>query len=282
MTGASSAPPWTVRLDPLPGLERALSLATHAPQRDLVSRKIQEERVWEPFESRLWIACQRGGDVVVDVGANLGYFAILSALHLAPASKIFAFEPARENYRLLCANLALNDCQHQVEALNAALGDASGAGALHCSEDNFGDHQIYAGDGLRSVESITVLQGSRFLSPQIECISLLKVDTQGSEYAVIDGLLPLLRRSLPDLRMLIELTPYSLRLAGSSGRALVTLIAELELPFAIVDHLAGRLVPCSSEALCEWADNVDAVRGDRGFMNIFVGTSPQGIPIQGD
>jgi hypothetical protein len=46
-------------------------------------------------------------------------------------------------------------------------------------------------------------------------LSLLKVDTQGSEYAVIEGLLSLLRK-LPRIpRIIIELTPLSLRLAGA-------------------------------------------------------------------
>jgi FkbM family methyltransferase len=265
-------------LAPLDGLQRPLRLLTHCPQSDLVSRKIHEEGVWEPFESRLWLAAQRPGDVVVDVGANLGYFSVLSALHRQPARQILAFEPAGDNFALLTANLRLNRCESAVEAVQAALGAKTTVGTLHRSDGNLGDHQIYPGDGERAVESISLLHGSEFLSDKLERIDLLKVDTQGSEAAVIEGLLPLLKRSRESLRILIELTPFSLSLAGSSGRALLMLLAQLNQPFAIVDHLEARLVPCSLEALCEWSDNVASVAGDRGFMNIFVGSLPPGIP----
>lgn len=266
----------------LEGLRQPLRLLTHGPQSDLVSRKIHEDGVWEPFESRLWLAAQRASDVVVDVGANLGYFSLLSALHTQPARHILAFEPAGDNFALLCENLHLNGCENAVEAVRAALGASTAAGALHRSDANRGDHQVYAGDGERAVEAVSVLHGSEFLSSKVEQIDLLKVDTQGSETAVIEGLLPLLRRSRESLRILIELTPFSLRLAGSSGRKLLTLLAQIDKPFAIVDHLEFSLVPCRLEALCEWSDNVESVAGDRGFMNIFVGSPPPGIAVTAD
>lgn len=263
-----------VRLAPIPGLPGALSLQTHDPLKDLVSRKLHAERQWEPFETALWIACQRAGDVVVDVGANLGYFSLLSAQHQRKASHIFAFEPASDNVALLRDNLDLNDAKGSVEVCAVALGDSDANTSLHRNEDNRGDHQIYSGDGERSQETISVREGAKFLLPRVDRIDLLKVDTQGSEYAVIVGLLPLLQASGGGLRILLELTPFSLRLANSSGRALVTLLASLGLPLWIVDHIEHRLVASDAEALCEWSDNVDSVPGDRGFMNIFMGSAP--------
>lgn len=267
-----------VPLIPIVGLRREVSLATHCPDDDLVSRKIHAQRVWEPFETRLWIASQRPGDIVVDVGANLGYFSILSALNENQARRILAFEPAADNVALLQQNLQLNNCNADVELFPLALGDGDSDGSLHRNDDNRGDHQIYPGDGIRSQEPITVRRGADLLSGSLDRIDLLKVDTQGSEYAVMQGLLPLLQASVPKLRILLELTPYSLQLANSSGRALVTLIANLGLPLWIVDHVTHRLVSSDAVALCEWADNVDACTGDRGFMNIYAGTPPDGLP----
>lgn len=265
---------WQVTLSEIAGLQRELTLQTHCPASDLVSRKLHSERLWEPFETQLWLASQKSGDVVVDVGANLGYFSILSALHPRPASQIFAFEPAADNVALLQKNLVLNNCHDSVKTEPVALGDLDTEASLHRSEDNRGDHQIYAGDGERREEAITVRRGADFLGGHTKRIDLLKVDTQGSEYAVMEGLLPLLQASVPGLRILLELTPYSLRLAQSSGRTLITLIADLGLPLWIVDHIEHRLVPSDAAALCLWADNVDATPGDRGFMNIYAGTAP--------
>ncbi len=121
---------------------------------------------------------------------------------------------------------------------------------------------------------IRLLEGAAYLcSTGVTRIDLLKVDTQGSETRVLQGLLPLLGGH-SGLRVLLELTPFSLRLAGSSGSELLALLEPLGLPVAIVDHIEHRLVASDYAALSEWCNNVDATAGDRGFMNIFLGTPP--------
>ena len=102
-------------------------------------------------------------------------------------------------------------------------------------------------------------------------MNLVKIDTQGAEFQVVQGLMPLLLASGSSLRMIVELTPYSLRAAGSSGAALLSLLEQLELPFAIIDHIEHQLVPSTAAELRQWCDNVDACPQDQGFMNIFLG-----------
>jgi len=118
---------------------------------------------------------------------------------------------------------------------------------------------------------VQLLAGAAYLAPRLSRIDLLKVDTQGAEYGVIEGLMPLLQRLVAPPLILIELTPLSLRQAGHSGRDLIELLAELGQPLWIVDHIEHRLVPETAEALALWCDNVDAVAGDAGFMNVLVG-----------
>lgn len=263
-----------VDLKPIAGLRQPVSLRTHAPQVDLVSRRLHADGAWEPFETHLWLASQRAGDIVVDVGANLGYFALLSALCERRASQILAFEPDSQNFALLEDNLHLNGVADEVQGFQVALASASGEGTLYRSRDNLGDHQIYAGDGEREALTISLAVGREFLSERVERIDLLKIDTQGSEFSVIEGLGTVLESSRVGLRLLIELTPFSLRCAGASGRQLVERLRDLDLPIAIVDHIEHRLVPTSVEALATWCDNVDSIPEDRGFMNVFVGEPP--------
>jgi hypothetical protein len=107
-------------------------------------------------------------------------------------------------------------------------------------------------------------------------MDLLKVDVQGAEYAVLAGLLPLLQELPRPPVMIVELTPLSLRQAGSSGRALLELLATLDQPSWIIDHIEHRLAACSYEDLARWCDDVDAVSGDAGFMNILLGPTVPG------
>ncbi len=265
--------PVTLRI---PGLEPAPRLYLHDQVDDLVSRRIREERIWEPYETELLLQLLPTGGVFVDVGANIGYFSVLAGLRAGPGGAVFAVEPDPANHALLLANLALNGLAGLALAERAALSDAESQGRLYLSADNLGDHQVYPGDGERPSVPVRMLQGSEWLGALTRHLDLLKVDTQGSEYTVIAGLMPLLRGLDRPANLLIELTPYSLRLAGASGRQLIELLAGLAQAFWIVDHLEHRLVRSSATELARWCDDVDAVPGDRGFMNILVGPGQAG------
>lgn len=258
----------------IPGLRQSLHMALHDERDQYISRRILAEGIWEPYETSLVMASLPAGGVFVDVGANIGYFSVLAASQVGDSGRVVAFEPDPDNFSLLRANIALNGFEHLVVPEQAALADADREGQLYLSDDNLGDHQIYATGDDRSGISIRLLDGSRYLRRQLAAIDLIKIDTQGSESLVIAGLLPLLRELPETPRLLVELTPRSLREAGSSGRELIQLLTTLNQAFWIVDHVEHRLVPSSARELAGWCDDVDAVAEDRGFMNIWVGSAP--------
>jgi FkbM family methyltransferase len=255
----------------VPGLTTDIALYIHGQQDQFVSRKIGAEGIWEPFETSLVQHYLGPGAVFVDVGANIGYFSILAATIVGDEGAVCAFEPDPDNMRLLRASAEYNGLSGRISAIEAGLSDAGGDGSLYLSEDNLGDHQIYPDRPDRDALPITLYHGSEFLAHRLTKMDLLKVDTQGSEYRVMAGLLPLLQGFASCPRIIIELTPYSLNRAGASGRALIELLAELRQPFWIVDHVEHRLVASNAAELGDWCDNVDAVPGDRGFMNIMLG-----------
>ena len=102
-------------------------------------------------------------------------------------------------------------------------------------------------------------------------LDVVKIDVQGAEQVVVEGLLPLLAASGPRLRMLLELTPRALRASGTSGAGLIETLATLHLPFFIVDHIEHQLAPTTADELVTWCNNLDACPDDAGFMNIFLG-----------
>lgn len=254
-----------------PGLEPGLAMYIHGEQDRHVSRRLREEGIWEPYETSLVLQLLQPGHVFVDVGANIGYFSLLAATRVGEAGAVFAFEPDPANFELFMASTRHNGLANIIRAEQAGLAATAGDAMLYLSEDNLGDHQIFATDGARKSKSIQLLQGSEYLGPVTGRVDLLKVDTQGSEYGVILGLMPLLQSLAAAPRIIIELTPLSLRQCGSSGRALISLLAELGQPMWIIDHIEHRTVLSSAQELSDWCDNVDAVSGDEGFMNILVG-----------
>lgn len=272
----AATPPVALRV---PGLEHPTRLYVHGDRDRIISRRLREQGIWEPYETSLVLSLLRPGDVFVDVGANIGYFPVIAAGRVGPAGAVFAFEPDPRNFQLLQANLSLNSCGDKVTAVAAGLAAETGRGRLYLSPDNAGDHQLFADKAGRASLPVRLFNGSDYLRPRLQRIDLLKVDVQGAEYAVMAGLLPLLAALPGAPRIIIELTPLSLRRAGASGRGLIELLATLALPLWIIDHVGHRLVASSAEELAQWCDDVDAVAGDAGFMNILVGAA---VPGKGD
>ena len=251
----------------------------HGPQDKHVSQQLLREGIWEPYETSLVQALLGPGDVFVDIGANIGYFTVVAASLVGTSGQVFAFEPDPANYRLLLKNTRHNDLQACVEAVQAGLAQDDSAGTLYLSEDNLGDHQIYPTKNPRDQLDIKLLNGSAVLGRLLRRagqtkVDLIKVDTQGSEAAVMAGLMDALSGFELPPTILIELTPLSLRHAQSSGRELIEMLASLNQMMWIVDHIEHRLVRSSASELALWCDNVDACEGDEGFMNILIGAEP--------
>lgn len=78
-----------------------------------------------------WISEFAHGDVLVDVGANVGMYSLWAAK--TRGAKVYAFEPEAQNYALLNRNIALNGVGGQVKAYCLALSDSAGYSELHLS-----------------------------------------------------------------------------------------------------------------------------------------------------
>lgn len=89
-----------------------------------------------------WIAQFRAGEVLVDVGANVGMYTVWAAK--TRGVRVFAFEPESQNYGLLNRNLMLNDLGESVRAYCLALSDAAGLSELHLASTDPGTscHQL--------------------------------------------------------------------------------------------------------------------------------------------
>ncbi len=260
----------TPHLLALKQLNKPIKLWLHDERDQHVSKCIAETGIWEAYETELFIDRLTAATVFVDVGANIGYYTAIAADQFAGSGHVFAFEPDPDNFQLLNKNLQENDLLH-VDAVNAALSDQRGEGHLFLNTSNFGDHQIYDDGTGRNSRPIKLINGADYLNHKVNHIDLLKIDTQGAEFHVVAGLMPLLQASGDKLSMIVEFWPYGLRRAGASAHLLLDLLSSLDLPFSIIDHQGHALLSCSEQQLREWVDMVEEDREDEGFMNILIG-----------
>lgn len=117
---------------------RGLRMAVHRATDLYISACIRDYGIWEPVETDCLLDGLEAGDHFIDIGANIGYYALLAADLVGPTGRVFAFEPEPANCGLLRLNLALNGML-QAEVIEAAVSDGAGQARLHLSPDNLGD-----------------------------------------------------------------------------------------------------------------------------------------------
>ncbi|WP_254218785.1 FkbM family methyltransferase [Burkholderia multivorans] len=92
---------------------------------EFVGRSLALYGEWSEPEPFLFAQMIREGDTVVEAGANLGSHTVMLSRAVGESGTVFAFEPQRHTFQLLCANLALNE-RLNVRAYQYAIGDAEG------------------------------------------------------------------------------------------------------------------------------------------------------------
>jgi hypothetical protein len=96
------------------------------PRQDrYIGRSFTEYGEYSEGEVELFRQCLRPGDVALDVGADLGAHTLPLAQIVGPGGTVFAFEPQRILFQILCGNVALNELTN-VHALPVAVGRAAG------------------------------------------------------------------------------------------------------------------------------------------------------------
>lgn len=171
----------------IPGLAPGLQMQVHASGDRMISESLRRDRCWEPYETAITLQHLQAGDIYVDVGANIGYYTLVAAARVGTQGKVFAYEPDAANFRLLETNIALNNLA-QVQAFPLALHHQHAEGKLFLSRDNFGDHRIYEAREARQSQPIKLVHGASHLDALTDHIDFLKIDTQGAECFVVQGL----------------------------------------------------------------------------------------------
>jgi FkbM family methyltransferase len=191
------------------------------------------------------------GAVVIDIGANIGYYTLLCARLAGPDGRVYAFEPEPQSYRLLTNNVWMNGYRNVITE-RCALADHAGSARFWVNRgSNQGDHRLYdPGEPGRDVLEVDCGALDEIL-PAGLAVQLVKIDIQGGEPSAVRGMEAVLARS-PGARLLTEFWPHGLALAGSSGREYLDLLEDLGFRKIFdVDERAGRAIETDAQTLVE-------------------------------
>jgi FkbM family methyltransferase len=170
---------------------------------DHVQRTIASGNIWEPEIISLCEKYVIPGSTVVDIGANLGAFAVRLSQLVGKSGKVFSFEPQRIIHQQLCCNIFLNDIRN-VFTYQMALAEKEKT--VHLTPINYdngapGEVRIHGNEG----EEV-ICKPLDFYN--LSNVSLIKIDAERYEPFIFDGAQNTIKNNRPVI--LFELTTLPL------------------------------------------------------------------------
>jgi FkbM family methyltransferase len=180
------------------GSKMYLDMSDKGLSSELYLRGIREAHATAEFQKRL-----EPGQVIVDIGANIGYYTLMEARAAGKEGQVYAIEPVDENIALLERNVEANQYKN-VEIYNMAIGDKNCMQDINLSkQSNLGTFcknlDLDPSGKTKAVEVKTLdsfLQGKR--SPDI-----VRMDVEGYEFEILKGMKETIGKA-EKLQMFIE------------------------------------------------------------------------------
>jgi FkbM family methyltransferase len=214
---------------------------------------------FEPSETAFVRKAVRPGQIVVDIGANVGYFSMICADLAGPGGHVYSYEPLGQNFELFERSNRENRFEERVTLRRCAVGASSGmanlvwlplerralnSGGAFLKPDGAG---VAAGHEVRSVP-VVALDAEEFRAP----VSFLKIDVEGAELLAFRGAANLLRRDRPTI--LAEMNPAALRRgSGCNPSEVVGYLARVGYRCRVLED--GRPGP----EVAAWPDTEDVL-----------------------
>jgi FkbM family methyltransferase len=201
---------------------------------------------WNPDEYRAFRAAVRPGMVALDIGANVGAYALLLGQWTGQAGHVYAFEPAPRPFDALGRHIALNGLEGVVTPIAAAVGERS-ATASFLIADTVGESRLAApGLGGHTVD-VSVTTIDEFCAAEGVSPDFIKIDVEGHELAVLRGARETIRARQGRLTLFVEMHPSSW---CASGFGIDEVRAELDGLGLAVESLTSAPDPWAVEGIC--------------------------------
>jgi FkbM family methyltransferase len=269
-----------------PGL-RPYPFFVHDKDDAFISNRIAKSGVWEPFESTLMLGLLDRSDQFIDVGANIGWYAMAAAARVGAAGLVVAIEPDLDNFAVLEANIGKNAAP--VMPVRCALGSAPGRGTMQISCTNKGDQRVR--DFTATRDSVEVAGSVRIETLDdvlgqlegfdIRKLRVIKIDVQGFEAEVLKGAKGLLSELPERAFIFLEFEPLLLKDNSKSACAdLIDLIAATRREVFQLCRPIRKLRRCTTDDLLNFAEggdgSADLVIAHRSQLSALRSTLPLG------
>lgn len=220
---------------------------------------------FEPAMSALFGSLLARGYVVVDIGANIGFYTLLAADIVGEHGKVIAFEPVPRNVELLRKSVEVNGYKN-VTVVPKALSNRHGETRFLVNDQNRATGRIaIEGDDDSSIQvEITTLD--EYFGQHGTVVDLMKIDAEGAEPAILEGARALLARS-PDLIILTEYNPKLIRAFGRQPTAYLRELSSLGFELLCLSEDQERERRLSPDGIDQFTESLSAQPENSNFVN---------------
>lgn len=225
---------------------------------------------YEPHVTSVFRRIAKPGMGVIDIGANIGYFAMLASSLVGPSGRVFAVEPNSDNVKLMLASRARNGFDH-LHVVQAAAGlDFAPLQLNVASSNGFTSRLADRAERILASQTVGTVRLDAVLAAEKE-IALIKIDVEGAEYLALKGAARLIEKHQPYI--VSEFSPDLLDgISGVSATQYLGFLSATGYTFSAIG-LDGAVVPCpNSEAV------LAAYRAS-GLDHIDILARPNGRPV---
>lgn len=215
----------------------------------------------DAFEISLMKKHIKAGDIVLDIGANIGFYAEILSGIVGEKGKVHCFEPDATNFKHLesrskhLPNVTIN---------NKAVSDKTETIKIYTSKKLNVDHRTYKPDEYDQEIDIRAIAVDEYLSfdsaQDDKKVNFIKMDIQGFEMSAVKGMTKTLQS--PHLKMLSEFWPYGMKKAGTSVLDYFHFLKQNHFYIYLIDN--NQLVELTEEKVKTFLDLPETT-----YMNIF-------------
>jgi FkbM family methyltransferase len=209
----------------------------------------------DAFEISLMKKYIHKGDTVLDIGANIGFYAEILSDIVGEHGKVHCFEPDTINF-----NHLQNRCKKlsNVTVNNKAVSEKTETIKIYTSKQLNVDHRTYKPDEYDQEIEIEAIAIDEYLKSKP--VNFIKMDIQGFEMSAVKGMTRTLQS--PDLKMLSEFWPYGMRKAGTSVLEYFKFLKQYDFTIYLIEN--HHLVELTEENVKTFMDLPETT-----YMNIF-------------
>lgn len=203
--------------------------------------------VYGQFETDVIVNEIKNDNIVLDIGAHIGYFTLIFAKSVGSNGKVFAFEPEPSNFNLLKKNVEVN--QHRNVVLEQkAVSDKNDKCKFFVGQKSSGANRIYEPKKTRTQEfsSITVetinLDDYFKRNNLYNKIDFIKIDVEGAEFFALQGMKQILESSV-NVKIFIEFVKIAIEDSGMDPKKMLDFLFSLGFKIYLVDEQTSGIRP---------------------------------------